>query len=152
MGEEYKTYVVHMRDDGDGDETVTIVTTAAEIRQRAERLLTDWVECGDRGDDGARVHARCVVKDETGAPVGDRIVCVVDVEPDHEKLMAAAGADPDCRHQWCGEEVRSVGGTAVLIRATCSSCGLRREEYRTGLQYHPGEYDTVTYAMPDGVA
>ena len=101
---------------------------------------------------------KCAECDGEGTIEGDRNCVTIDIEPDAEKLMARAGADPECAHDWTSEGeggcddnpgVWSTRGTSMSFVSHCRQCGLIRKEFTTGSQRNPGEHDTVSYEMPD---
>lgn len=148
------TYTLSMRDDGGSTHDVEFddLPTQAEIREAA----TDWVQDGEWGDDGAAVDVRYEISDDADEVV-DSDCITVDVEPNHDALIRAAGGDPDCDHDWTGEGeggldenpgVWATGGTSMLFIRHCRHCGLIRKERSCGSQRNPGEHDTVEYEMP----
>jgi hypothetical protein len=154
-----ETYTLKMRCDGGGSETTRIeADNLDKARDLAKGEVADWIREGDWGDSGASVSAWYTLIDEDGETVVDDEGITVEIEPDHDALIRAAGGDPDCDHDWtsegeggCNENpgVWSVGGTALMIRDHCRKCGLRRREHYTGSQQNPGEHDTVTYEQPE---
>lgn len=147
-------YTVRMRDDGGSNYTVTIEADGVEAACKlAESACEGWVRDGAWGDDGAVVAVYYTVEDEDGEEVMDGST-TVEIEPDHDALIAAAGGDAECEHDWtsdgeggCRENpgVWSTGGTAMSFAAHCRLCGLHRVTRTVGTQRNPGEHDTVTY-------
>ena len=151
------TYNLSMRDDQcdeyreiEADNTTDAVS---QIRGEAE----DWCSDGEWGDDGASVTVYWSLADDDGEIVREGTLSV-EVEPDHDALIIAAGGDPDCEHSWsregeggCDENpgVWSTGGTTIVTREHCTCCGLIRESVSLGSQRNPGERDTVTYSLPE---
>lgn len=126
----------------------------------AQEAAEEYVRDGEWGDEGGSVSVRVwrVGIDADGDRVDvDEEWITVDIPPDHDALIRAAGGDTDCDHEWtsegeggCDENpgVWSVGGTAMLFMSHCRLCGLHRCERTTGSQRNPGEHDTVTYEQP----
>ena len=141
-------------DDGEGDDTV-----AFEDRPSAEEIAEacrEWAEGGDWGDDGASVRVSWTLADASREEI-DSGCEDVDVAPNHDALIRAAGGDTSCDHDWTGEGeggcdenpgVWSTGGTSVMFRRRCQHCGLIRTENDPGSQRNPGEHPTVTYSLP----
>lgn len=149
------TYRLEMRDDGGSTETREIEadSAAAAVAQIAEET-EDWVRDGEWGADGAVVIVRWELY-EGDVEVADGSDNV-EIEPDHDSLIRAAGGDPGCAHEWsdegeggCDENpgVFGLGGTAIAINMHCTRCGIHRSERKTGVQRNPGEHDTVEYGL-----
>lgn len=146
------TFTLEMRDDC-SNESVEFETrpTAKEIR----KACREWAAGGDWGDEGALIDVRWELLDGDGDEVDSGCV-EVEIEPDHDALIAAAGGDVECEHEWtaegeggCDENpgVWSTGGTSMTFATHCTKCGLHRVEHHTGSQRNPGEHDTVTYSV-----
>lgn len=145
-------YEVEMESEGGGNKTVTIeADDLDEAIELAEEEIEEWVRGGDWGTTGARVSAWYTVD-------GERYSTTVTIEPDHDSLIKAAGGDTDCDHDWTSEGeggctenpgVWSTGGTSMVFKSHCRTCGLRKTEHHTGSQRNPGEHDTVEYEQPD---
>jgi len=152
------SYTVEMRDECQGGETITIeADSLQECRQEASDETAEWVAGGSWGDDGARIDAWYIISDEDGDEL-DRGSVTVEIEPDHDALISAAGGDTECDHDWTSEGeggcdqnpgVWSTGGTSMTFCSHCRLCGLHRTEHTTGSQRNPGEHDTVEYHQPD---
>lgn len=155
-------YAVELWDDSDGDGTVYCeADDDAEAIDDARSEAVDWPGGGDWGPDGVRVEVRYTVSridadsgEWTEIHSGD---VSVDVEPDHEALIRAAGGDTECDHDWssegeggCDENpgVWSRGGTTIATTEHCTLCGLVRTEVSRGSQRNPGESDTTEYYQP----
>lgn len=149
------TYTLSMRDDGGSvyDVEFDDMPTQAEIRDAA----TDWVQGGEWGEDGAAVDVSYEILDASGDVV-DNDFLTVDVEPNHDALIRAAGGDVNCDHDWTAEGeggldenpgVWATGGTSMVFRRHCRHCGLIRTERSCGSQRNPGEHDTFTYELPE---
>jgi len=139
--------------------------TAEECDAEAD----DWCRGGDWGQDGASIDIDWTLTGPDGEEIDDGGV-TVEIEPDHAALIRSAcggrhtgqwerccGDDPDS-HDWTSEGeggcdsnpgVWSTGGTSMLFRDHCRTCGLRRTHRSTGSQRNPGEHDTTEYEMPD---
>jgi hypothetical protein len=152
-------YHIEMTEECGGSQEIMVdAVDLDEARARAEKRLERWVQDGEYGDEGASVSARCTIRDETGE-VLDEIHTHVEIEPDHDALIRAAGGDLTCEHDWtregeggCTENpgVWSVGGTALVFASHCRKCGLHRRERTIGSYCNnPGKHDTVTYHQPD---
>lgn len=151
------TYTMEMSEECGGRESAVIEAATLDLaRAEAEERLDAWVREGEWPGEGADVTARYVLY-RNGAEVASEWI-EVEIEPDHQRLMRAAGADPECEHSWtsegeggCDENpgVWSTGGTSLVVRRHCRHCGLRRTEHITGVQRNPGETDTVTYEMSE---
>jgi len=158
-----RQYQVTMRDECGSSETeTTTIDEGTESEQDAaaenwaREAVEEWVREGDWGEQGARVRAWYTLEDDDSEWQERSIE--VDIEPDHEALISAAGGDTECEHEWtsegeggCDENpgVWSVGGTALVIKEHCTLCGLHRTHRITGSQCNPGECDTVEYSVPD---
>jgi hypothetical protein len=149
------TCTLSMRDDGGSDETLEFdhEPTRDEIREACR----EWVEGGEWGVDGASIDVSWTLTDTADDEIGEGSV-TVEIEPDHDALIRAAGGDLDCDHDWtsegeggCDENpgVWSTGGTSMTFAAHCRMCGLHRTEHHTGSQRDPGEHDTVEYSQPN---
>lgn len=152
------TYRLEMRD-GQCSESVEFdhEPDAAECEEACE----EWVSGGDWGSDGASISVGWTVTAHREGDEDDEEVTsghhTVEVKPDHDSLIRAAGGDPECDHDWtsegeggCSESpgVWSHGGTSMSFASHCRLCGLHRREYHTGSQRNPGEHDTVSYEQP----
>lgn len=139
--------------DEDEHDTADEALDAGEAHARAEAPNGDY---GQDEHGGARVRLTITVQSSTGAEQSRTIE--IDIEPDHDAAIKAAGGDPDCDHDWSGEGeggcdqnpgVWSTGGTSFRTVSHCTGCGVRRIEHVTGSQSNPGDVDTTTYEMPD---
>lgn len=148
------TWTLEMRDDGGSTEDVEF--DHKPTRHEIDEACEEWAKGGDWGEDGAAVDVMWDLLDSDGDKI-DSGSYEVDIEPDHDALIAAAGGDTDCDHKWTAEGeggctenpgVWSVGGTAMTFATHCRKCGLHRVEHHTGSQRNPGEHDTVTYKQP----
>jgi hypothetical protein len=160
---EERQYQVTMRVEDGSCETVTTTIDEgteseqdAQAEQWAREATEEWVRDGDWGDEGARVLAWYTLADEDDEWTERDIE--VDIEPDHEALILAAGGDTECDHEWTSEGeggcasnpgVWSTGGTSLVISEHCTLCGLHRTYRITGSQYNPGECNTVEYCVPE---
>ena len=150
-------YTLEMRDDQCREQRTVEADSLADAREEADAETQDWIEGGEWGDEGASIRAYWTLTDEDGNEVADGAV-IVEVEPDHDALIEAAGGDTSCEHDWTSEGeggctenpgVWSTGGTSMSFAAHCRKCGLHRNEHTTGCQRNPGEHDTVHYEQPD---
>lgn len=129
-----------------------------EAVSEAEDLCRD----GDWGEEGASIEVTVIEYDADGDEV-DRRDFTVEIEPNHSEMISRAtrgagcGDDPD-DHDWTSEGeggcrenpgVWATGGTSMMFRSHCRTCGLRRTEYSCGSQRNPGDHDSVSYEMPD---
>jgi hypothetical protein len=142
----------------DGQVTVRQTIDAVDLDDawlQAEDLAEDWARDGEWGDEGTVVTVYLGL--ESAGHTYPRRSIDVEIEPNHKALMRAAGADPDCDHEWTAEGedgdtqnpgVWALGGTALVISTHCVHCGLRRVEHLPGSQRDPGEHDTVEYSLP----
>lgn len=130
----------------------------AETMAEALDEAADLCRSGEWGTDGASIEITVIESDANGVEL-DREDLSVEIEPDHDALIRAAGGDTDCDHDWTSEGeggcdqnpgVWSTGGTGITISSHCRRCGLHRVEHLTGSQRNPGEHDTVEYSMPEG--
>jgi hypothetical protein len=149
------TYTLEMRDDSGATEDVEF-DDENEARSGIASECQEWVEGGEWGDNGAAISVYWTLYED-----GDEIDSgfeTVDIEPNHDALIKAAGGDTDCDHDWTSEGeggldenpgVWSTGGTSMTFRSHCRTCGLKRTEHHTGSQRNPGEHDTVEYEQPD---
>lgn len=135
------TYTYH--EDG-GYETKIEAGSLSEAVKKAIAICRD----GDWGDNGAVVEVWVTEHDDEGEEVKRREL-TVEIEPNHDALIEAAGGDVECDHKWSRDEVHATGGTSFEFTSQCSLCGLQRTEYKCGSQRNPGEHDTVEYAQPD---
>lgn len=163
-----REYTVNFRDESGGQEERTIhVAPGTEAEQDAEALreareeAESWVREGNYGDEGASVRAWFALEDEDSEWPETPIE--VEIDANHKTLIRAAmgnegcGLDPD-DHDWTSEDeggldenpgVWSTGGTTMVFRAHCATCGLQRREVSTGSQRNPGDHDTVEYFAPE---
>jgi len=152
------TYNLSLRDDqSDDDDREIEADNIAEAVSQVKGEAEDWCFDGEWGDDGASVTVYWELADDDGEIV-DEGTLSVEIEPDHNALILAAGGDPDCDHEWSREGeggcdqnpgVWSTGGTTIVTREHCCCCGLIRESVSLGSQRNPGEFDRVTYSLPD---
>lgn len=155
-----RAYIICVTHEGGGRNNYTITVAPGmrsaqdvEAEQLAEEIAEEWVRDGEWGDDGACISVYISIQDAEDLEL--RYHCIdVDIEPDHDALIAAAGGDTTCKHEWssegeggCDENpgVWSTGGTSMCFRAHCVHCGLIRIETTTGAQRNPGEHNTVRY-------
>ena len=153
-----KTYYLEMRDEGISESVEIEAETLQEAEESVPDEANDWCEGGDWGDDGAEINVWWTMyEDEDHTTELADGACTVEIAPNHNALIDAAGGDVDCEHEWssegeggCDENpgVWSAGGTAMMFVAHCTKCGLRRTEHHTGSQCNPGEHDTVEYVQP----
>lgn len=148
-------WTLEMRGDGGAEETVEFDHDPSnrEIKEACE----EWVRSGEWGDDGASIEVGWSQSCDSEDKTYDGFV-TVEIEPDHDALIRAAGGNTDCDHDWTAEGeggldenpgVWSTGGTSMTFSTHCRKCGLHRTEYHTGSQRNPGEHDTVSYEQPD---
>ena len=142
-------WVLSMHDDGGSTHEVTFneQPDTSDIHSEIE----DWVKEGEWGDDGASVSVGWTLE-EDGDEIDDGWY-TVDIEPNEEALIEAAGGDTDCDHDWTAEGeggctenpgVWSTGGTSMSFATHCRKCGLHRVEHTT----NPSEHDTVHFEQP----
>lgn len=153
---------IHMRDEVGSEETATV-----EIPQMsdsaawaaAEQATEEWCRRGEWGIDGASVRCWCWWETDTDTTEDAESVVVVEIAPDEDALIEAAGGDTDCDHEWVATVEVEGGlrenpgvwmtcGTSMTIKTHCARCGLKRTERSTGSQRNPGEHDTVTFELP----
>lgn len=143
---------LEMREGCGGCETVEI-----ESIDEINETCADWIADGSWGDDGAAVEVSWTLYEADGTELDDGC-CTVEIEPNHNRLIRAAGGNVDCEHDWtaegeggCSENpgVWSTGGTSMTFATHCRICGLHRTSHSTGSQRNPGECDTVSYEQPD---
>jgi len=159
-----REYTVHMRDDQCGEEVTITVPPGTEEEQDAkawelaQEKAEVWARGGDWGDEGEVVTVRYYWEDEDSTTEEMEESVDVEIEPDHDALIRAAGGDTDCDHEWtsegeggCDENpgVWSLGGTTLFFRRHCRKCGLIRTETCYGSQRNPGQADEVKYEMPE---
>jgi hypothetical protein len=156
-----RTYTVAMRDEGGSTQEESFTVDAGtEVEQDtaavelARKYAEDWAREGDWGDDGAIVTVYYTLSDKYDEWLEESVE--VEIEPDHDALIAAAGGDTDCEHEWTREGeggcdqnpgIWSLGGTTVQIRSHCTRCGLIRTEIHHGVQRNPGQADEVRYEL-----
>lgn len=151
-------YQLSMRDDAGGRQTAEIEAESLhEAITAADEDTTEWVEGGDWGPHGASVNAWWTLSDADGDEVETGSI-TVEIEPDHDALIHAAGGDVACEHDWTQEGeggddhnpgVFSVGPTRILTVSHCRHCGLRRRYLDLGAQRDHGEHDTVSYEQSE---
>lgn len=150
------TYNLNLRDDQCDDEREIDADSIADAVDQVRDEAEDWVSDGEWGEDGASVTVYWTLSDD-GEIIREGTLSV-EIEPDHDALIEAAGGDVDCQHEWsregeggCNENpgVWSAGGTTIVTREHCTCCGLIRESVSLGSQRNPGERDTVTYSLPE---
>lgn len=155
---EVPTYRLDMRCEGGGGESERFDTRPTDAE--CDSLTDDWTAEGEWGDEGASVDYWWTLYAVTSE--GEEEVAEgrgsVEIEPDHDAMIRAAGGDADCDHEWTSEGeggcrenpgVWSTGGTSMSFASHCRACGLHRNEYSCGSQRNPGERDTVSYEQPD---
>lgn len=159
-----RVYTVMLEDDWGAETTETLLIGGgseewqdAEARRMAEAQARKWAEGGEYGDEAAVAGIWIRLDDEDYEFDPWRIE--VEIAPNDDVLMRAAGADPECEHEWaatleveggCDDNpgVFALGGTALEIHDHCEVCGLRRKRHFVGSQRNPGETDSVSYEMP----
>lgn len=154
---ELSSYSVEMRGEGgDSDTEEFDAIDDDEAVKEARRLTREWIRGGDWGSDGATIEAGWTLFDGDEDEIDSGLI-TVEIEPDHDALIRAAGGDPDCDHDWtaegeggCDENpgVWSTGGTSFTFASHCRLCGLHRTEHTCGSQRNPGERDTTSYTQP----
>lgn len=126
--------------------------TRALARAAAEAHIDDNIDSGDYGQDEGITDVR--VSYEIESDDGDSGIYryTATLAVDEDALIAEAGGDPDCAHEWTGKGgctqnpgVWSTGGTSFLFREHCAHCGIVKETVSHGLQRNPDESDTVRY-------
>lgn len=114
-------------------------------------IAKNWMEEGDWGNDNYRISYSWEVKDEED-----------DIIEEGSGEIEGSIEEPPCNekseHEWtsefeggCSENSGcwSLGGTTMLFVSHCKNCGMEKKETTLGLQYNPGECDTVEYSDPD---
>lgn len=165
---EAREYTVNYREEcgGSDSETFTVdagteATQDATAKRQAQTLTEEWVRSGEYGDEGASVSAWFILEDEESVWQEESIT--VEIEPNHSSLIRDVMGDEGCGnnpddHDWTSEGeggctenpgVWSVGGTTLVFRSHCSTCGLQRREVSLGSQRNPGDHDTVEYFAPE---
>lgn len=133
--------------------------TIEEARNAAREYIDDHVDDGEYGqaDGETSVTIHFAIANEDDDEI-DSLLYEADLAVNEDALIAAAGGDPDCDHEWtsegeggCDENpgVWSIGGTSYLSREHCAHCGVIRETTSHGPQRNPGESDTVRYYTDD---
>lgn len=151
-------YTLHMHDTQCETTREIELDSLDTARAAVHDEIEDWVSDGDWGTAGASVDVRWALVDSAGAEV-DSDWHTVQVEPDHDVLIRAAGGDTQCDHEWVATvEVEggldenpgcwSIGGTTMVFDSHCERCGLKRREVSHGAQRNPGEADTFEYELP----
>jgi hypothetical protein len=129
----------------------------AETMEEAIAEARDWIRAGDYPAEGCRIRVR-VEQLRYDGEVNHAVTINVEIEPDHDALIRAAGGNPDCDHDWTSEGeggcssnpgVWSCGGTTMKFASHCRHCGLHRVEIHHGSQRNPDDHDTVTYTQPE---
>lgn len=159
-----RAYTVHYRDDDGSAETEEITVHAGTEDEQDEaaweagkEAAEEWCRGGEWGNDGASIPVYYWIEDDDYSMRDQERRIEVQIDPDHDAMIKAAGGDADCDHDWTSEGhggctenpgVWSTGGTSMLFISHCRECGLRRTERTTGSQKNPGEHDTVEYEQP----
>jgi hypothetical protein len=155
---EMTTYYLDLRGGGGNESYELEADTLDEAIEQIQEEADEWCADGAWGDDGASVEVYWHLyanSDQTEEMDSGSVT--VEIEPDHDALIRAAGGDPDCEHEWsskgeggCDENpgVWSIGGTSMMYAAHCTKCRLHRVNTTTGVQRNPGEHDTVEYEQP----
>jgi hypothetical protein len=149
----------------DMDDHIDHYADAEDAEKNAEddarEYVEEWCKDGEWGNEGASIDlffsVRKIGDDGKWEAVIDDESFSLDISPDHDAMIRAAGGDTDCDHEWtaegeggCNENpgVWSTGGTSMTFATHCKHCGLHRIERSTGSQRNPGEHDTVSYKQP----
>jgi len=139
-----------MIDGGDGGDT----DIEADSLEEAWEEAVAWAKEGTWPPEGTRVDVHVSSVDDPD----DYRQKEIEIEPDEDALMAEAGADQNCAHEWTSEGeggcdtnpgVWSLGGTAMAYAEHCKHCGLRKLTRICGSQRNPGECDTVRFELPE---
>lgn len=160
-----RTYYADLSDDGGASTRRVLVVPAgtekwqdAEAARLALEEAEDWASDGEWGDEGAVVTVYIELSDNDYENISCDDSVEVEIEPNHDKLIRAAGGDTKCKHRWTSEGeggckenpgVWGGSGTSLAIYDHCARCGLRRHSHLTGVQRNPGEHDTVEYSVAD---
>ena len=139
------------------DESISADTITAEIKSMCEN--------GSYGDEGGWVNAGYHVYEDNNSTDEEEYTYIayypvpVWIVPNHDALIAAAGGNSECEHEWssegeggCDENpgVFGIGGAAISIREHCVKCGLRRCSITGDTNpINAGNRDKVEYAAPD---
>jgi hypothetical protein len=144
------TYEVAI-DGGQGGDTEI---EAYDLEEAWEEAVSWARDGGYWPSKGCVIHLRVTSVEDPAEERHDEI----EIPPDHDALIEAAGGNPYCDHKWTSEGeggcdsnpgVWSLGGTTYLYRSHCAVCGLRRTITEYGSQRNPGQADSVIYEMPE---
>ena len=161
-----RKYWVHLQDDDFGEETRKFSIPAGTKKEqdaaawdKAAKIAEDWAHEGDWGDDGYSVLVMYWIEDEEYEEHDfDPRWITIDIDPDEDALIEAAGGDTECNHEWssegeggCDENpgVWSLGGTTLEFRSHCIHCGIIRTEIDPGSQRNPGEHRRARFELPE---
>ena len=150
-------YTITLSDDSGCDEEMKIeAATDDEARAGVADIAAVWCAAGEWDDDGDSAEVSWSLCGPGGTHI-DHGDITVEIEPDHEALIADAamllddadescGNDPD-DHEWTTGQASAwlVGGTGMSFHSHCRKCGLHCTEHRTGWQRNPGDHDTAEY-------
>lgn len=160
-----RTYTVSLREECGGSDSREITIPAGTedeqddaIESAAEEYAREWMADGEWGESGAAPECTISIKEEDGTEWHDWTIRV-EIEPDHDSLIRAAGGDPDCDHDWtasvdvcggldCNPGVFTGDRRDMHYVTYCRCCGLIRTETQVGPNRDPGAHDTVEYRLP----
>lgn len=130
------------------------IPTESEI----EEAIEEWVQNGEWGEEGASITVYWTLEED-----GQKINCgfhEVNIEPNHEYLIEQVKNENSCGnnpedHDWMPEQtgcsqnpgVWNIGGTKLVFKSFCKTCGLKQTSIHMGSQKNPGEHDSVAYEM-----
>jgi len=126
--------------------TVEVIETCGDCDGRGY-LYGSAIACGTCDGDGYTASESVRIN-----LIGDHAAAQRHVTPYGETLCEPGD------HDWTGQGhggldenpgVWSAGGTGTRSEEHCRRCGLMRVEMLHGSQRNPGDWDTLTYSMPD---
>lgn len=160
-----RAYTLHYEaeDGGIGERDITVPAGTEDEQDAAawdaaEEAAAAWIREGEWGDEGAIVWARYWWEDADYDTSDYARTDDIEIEPNHDRLIAAAGGDTDCDHDWTSDGegglaenpgVWSRGGTTMQYADHCRRCGLHRVETCYGPQRNPGQSDKTEYRQMD---
>lgn len=151
-------YVISQIDDGDDwwhlpDQLTTQKFASEELAVAAakEFIFSELPSCNYGQDDGCTsVDLRIRIAEAADLDCYSDFRSTYSLLPDESELVAAAGGDPNCCHEWVeSAQTHDVGCGFFRYEHQCKHCSvIKIERVFVYGDKNPGDSDTVEYVMP----